>query len=588
MNYREKALYSLKKFYGYDKFRDGQMEIILNILSRRDVFCIMPTGAGKSLCYQIPALIMEGVTVVISPLISLMKDQVDNLKDIGISANFINSTQDTKVIDEIITDIEVGLYKIIYIAPERLENNKFISRFKELNISQVAVDEAHCVSEWGHDFRKSYRYIKPFVDSLKERPIVSSFTGTATEEVKEDSKGLLGLKNPYTFIGDVNRENLSINILKEEDKIDKIKDIIRENQDESGIVYCFSRKETEELYSYLREDGFNVSMYHGGLTDEEKERYQEDFLFERTNIMIATNAFGMGIDKSNIRFIIHCTMPKNLESYYQEIGRGGRDGEYCNCYLLYNRQDIKRVEFLLNKSSSINRREIALRKLQIIIDFCEYDGCYRNFLIKYFNKDFNKNYCGNCSNCLKDERLRDYTREAQIILSTVFRTRQTYGISVISDILRGIKGPKILQNNLTQITTFGLMKEYTSTFIKSLIKEMLNLNYVSLKEGTYSLLNLNEKSIEIIKGNKKVLLIVKEEDRPANGELYKKLKLWRRGAANRENIRPYIIFSDSTLIDITNRLPKSKDELLEIRGVGEKKIKKYGDELLKLLIDKIL
>ena len=584
MNYREKALYNLKRFYGYDKFREGQIEIILSILSRRDVFCIMPTGAGKSLCYQIPALIVEGVTIVISPLISLMKDQVDNLREIGISANFINSTQDTKIINKIIEDISIGLYKIIYIAPERLENNKFIDKFKNINIFQVAIDEAHCVSEWGHDFRKSYRYIKPFVNSLKERPIVSSFTATATEEVREDTIKLLGLKNPYVFTGDVNRENLSINILKEEDKIDKIKDIIRENPDESGIIYCLSRRETEELYNYLKEYGFNVSMYHGGLTDKEKEKYQEDFLFERTDIMIATNAFGMGIDKSNIRFIVHCTIPKNLESYYQEIGRGGRDGEYCNCYLLYNRNDIRRVEFLLNKSSSINRREISLRKLQSIIDFSEHHGCYRSFLIKYFDENFNKDYCGNCSNCLKDERLKDYTREAQIILSTVFRTRETYGISVISDILRGIKGPKIIKNNLTQITTFGLMKEYSNTFIKALIKEMLNHDYITLKEGTYSLLNLNEKSIEILKGNKNILLMIKEEDKPTNEELYKKLKLWRRDKANRENIKPYIIFSDSTLIDITNKLPKSKDELLEIRGVGEKKIQKYGDELLKLLI----
>lgn len=584
MNYREKALYNLKVFYGYNKFREGQIEIIFSILSKRDVFCIMPTGAGKSLCYQIPALMMEGITIVISPLISLMKDQVDNLREIGISANFINSTQDTKVIDKIIEDISMGLYKIIYIAPERLENNNFINKFKNINISQVSIDEAHCVSEWGHDFRKSYRHIKPFVNSLKERPIVSSFTATATEEVRKDTRKLLGLKDPYIFTGDINRENLSINILKEEDKIDKIKDIIRENSDESGIVYCLSRKETEELYHYLREYGFNVSMYHGGLTDKEKERYQEDFLFERTDIMIATNAFGMGIDKSNIRFIIHCTIPKSLESYYQEIGRGGRDGEYCNCYLLYNRNDIKRVEFLLNKSSSINRREISLRKLQSIIEFCEHTGCYRNSLLKYFHENFNKNYCGNCSNCLKDERLKDYTREAQIILSTVFRTRETYGISVISDILRGIKGPKIIKNNLTKITTFGLMKEYSNTFIKTLIKEMLNHNYIKLKEGTYSLLNLNDKSIEILKGNKNILLIIKEEERPTNEELYKKLKLWRRNVANRENIKPYIIFSDSTLIDITNKMPKSKEELLEIRGVGQRKIQKYGDELLKLLI----
>lgn len=583
MNIKDTALYALKKFYGYNSFRPGQMNIIFNILSKKDVFCIMPTGAGKSICYQIPALIMNGVTLVISPLISLMKDQVDSLKENGISATYINSTQSMEEIKDILKDASLGLYKLIYIAPERLESKVFVQMIRNLHISQVAVDEAHCVSEWGHDFRISYRYIKPFVDLLPNRPVISAFTGTATDEVKEDSMNLLGLRNPIKYVGDINRENLSINIFKEEDKLEGIKDIIREHEDESGIIYCLSRKEVENLYTYLREYGYNVSMYHGGLEDYDKEKAQDDFLFERTNIMVATNAFGMGIDKSNVRYIVHCTIPKNLESYYQEIGRGGRDGEPCKCYLFYNRDDIRRVEFILNKSSGFKRKEIALRKLQSMIDFCEEDGCYRAFLLKYFNKEWSRNYCGNCSNCLGNDEVRDFTREGQIILSTVYRTRENYGISVLIDILRGIKGPKIIEKNLDKITTFSLMKDYSSSFIKAIINEMLTQGYVSLKEGTYSMLKLNNKSMDILLGKADMYLLVKEDEKPIDEELFHKLKLWRKSKAIKENIKPYIIFSDSSLISIVNRLPKSIEELLQVRGVGEKKAEKYGDEILKLL-----
>lgn len=586
MNIKDTALYALKKFYGYNSFRPGQMNIIFNILSKKDVFCIMPTGAGKSICYQIPALIMNGVTLVISPLISLMKDQVDSLKENGISATYINSTQSMEEIKDILKDASLGLYKLIYIAPERLESKVFVQMIRNLHISQVAVDEAHCVSEWGHDFRVSYRYIKPFVDLLPNRPVISAFTGTATDEVKEDSMNLLGLRDPIKYVGDINRENLSINIFKEEDKLEGIKDIIREHEDESGIIYCLSRKEVENLYAYLREYGYNVSMYHGGLEDYDKEKAQDDFLFERTNIMVATNAFGMGIDKSNVRYIVHCTIPKNLESYYQEIGRGGRDGEPCKCYLFYNRDDIRRVEFILNKSSGFKRKEIALRKLQSMIDFCEEDGCYRTFLLKYFNKEWSRNYCGNCSNCLGNDEVRDFTREGQIILSTVYRTRESYGISVLIDILRGIKGPKIIEKNLDKITTFSLMKDYSSSFIKAIINEMLTQGYVNLKEGTYSMLKLNNKSMDILLGKADMYLLVKEEEKPIDEELFHKLKLWRKSKAIKENIKPYIIFSDSSLISIVNQLPKSIEELLEVRGVGEKKVEKYGDEILKLLSNK--
>lgn len=583
MNDREKAKYALKKFFGYDSFRTGQLNIIMNILSKRDVFCIMPTGAGKSICYQIPAVIMDGITIVVSPLISLMKDQVDALQDIGINAAFINSTQSMDKIKEILRDASLGLYKILYIAPERLESKMFVEMIKGLKVSQIAVDEAHCVSEWGHDFRMSYRYIKPFVESLDSRPVVSAFTGTATDEVKDDSINLLGLHNPYRFLGDINRDNLTINVFKEEDKLEGIKDIIQNHRDESGIVYCLSRKEAESLYYYLKDIGYSVGIYHGGLDDEKKKQNQEDFLYERFDTMIATNAFGMGIDKSNIRYVVHCSMPKNLESYYQEIGRGGRDGEPCDCYLFFNREDIRRVEFIINKSSSLQRREIALRKLQSMIDFCEESGCYRSNILRYFNKEWNRDYCANCSNCLKNDELRDFTREAQIILSTVYRTREAYGISVLIDILRGIRGPKIIQNKLDKITTFGLMKEYSTSFIRGLIKEMIADSIVLLKEGTYSMLKLNQKSMDVLLHDKKVVLLVKEEETAIDKELFNAVKSWRRERAYKDGIKPYIIFSDATLIEIVNKLPKSREELMDIRGVGEKKVERYGDEVLSLI-----
>lgn len=583
MNIREKAEYALKKFFGYESFRPGQLNIIMNILLSKDVFCIMPTGAGKSICYQVPALIMEGISLVISPLISLMKDQVDALRENGINAVYINSTQSMDEIKEILKDASLGLYKLIYIAPERLESKIFIQMIKKLKVSQVAIDEAHCVSEWGHDFRISYRYIKPFVESLNTRPVLSAFTGTATDEVKSDSMNLLALRNPYVFNGNINRENLSINVYKEEDKLEGIKTIIQNHEDESGIVYCLSRKEAEILYYHLSDIGYSVGIYHGGLEDSIKKQNQEDFLNERFNTMIATNAFGMGIDKSNIRYIVHSSIPKNLESYYQEIGRGGRDGAPCDCYLFYNREDIRRVEFVINKSSGLNRREIALRKLQSMIDFCEETGCYRSNILRYFNKEWNLNYCGNCSNCLSNDELRDFTRESQMILSTVFRTREAYGISVLIDIVRGIRGPKIIQNRLDSITTFGIMKEYSSSFIRGLIKELLAQEYVNLKEGTYSMLKLNKKSMEILKGDRKVVALIKEEEVPLNKELFDKLKLWRRERANKEGIRPYIIFSDATLIEIVNKMPKSKEELFDIRGVGEKKVLKYGDDIINII-----
>lgn len=575
----------LEKYFGYNSFREGQSEIISNILRGRDSLCIMPTGGGKSICYQIPALIFNGITLVISPLISLMKDQVDSINDIGIKAEYINSTQSLDEIKEILKRCYDGEVKLLYIAPERLESEYFNKMLRKLWISQVAVDEAHCVSMWGHDFRKSYRYIAPFIKSLNVRPVVTAFTATATTEVRKDILNLLELINPYAYLGSFNRENLSICVHKEEDKAEFVKDYIRNHEEVSGIVYCSTRKEVDALYYYLKERGIEVVKYHGGLKDDEKNYYQEEFLKDNFNVMIATNAFGMGIDKSNVRYIIHFTLCKNLENYYQEIGRGGRDGEKTECHLLYNREDIRTLEYLIYTTVGNTRKEIEIKKLQSMVDFCESDKCYRSFILNYFGDKDAKPYCNNCSNCLNNEELRDFTIEAQMILSCVYRTREQYGISVLVDILRGFKGPKIIQNNLDKLTTYGIMKEYSSKFIRDLIKTLLDLGYVNLKDGTYSMLKLNPKSIRILKSQEKVICKLSEdiEEKIENKDLFNKLKLWRKEKANILGIKPYIIFSDSTLIELANKVPKDKEHLLRIRGMGEKKFEKYGDEVLNII-----
>lgn len=580
-----KAMEILEKYFGYNSFREGQNEIISNILRGRDSLCIMPTGGGKSICYQIPALIFNGITLVISPLISLMKDQVDSINDIGIKAEYINSTQSLDEIKEILKKCYDGDVKLLYIAPERLENEYFNKMLRNLWISQIAIDEAHCVSMWGHDFRKSYRYIAPFIKSLNVRPVVTAFTATATSEVRKDILELLEFINPYIYLGSFDRENLLICVHKEEDKAEFVKDYLRDHEESAGIVYCATRKEVDALYYYLRERGIEVAKYHGGLKDEEKNYYQEEFLKDNFNVMIATNAFGMGIDKSNVRYIIHFTLCKNLESYYQEIGRGGRDGEKTECHLLYNREDIRTLEYLIYTTAGDTRKEIEIRKLQNMVDFCEYDKCYRNLILNYFGDKKVRPYCNNCSNCLNNEELRDFTTEAQMILSCVYRTREMYGISVLIDILRGFKGPKIIQNKLDKLSTYGIMKEYSSKFIRDLIKTLLDLEYVNLKEGTYSMLKLNPKSIRVLKAKEKVICKLSEdiEEKMENKELFNKLRLWRKEKANILGIKPYIIFSDSTLIELTNKIPKDKEELLNIRGMGEKKFEKYGEEVLRVI-----
>lgn len=580
----ERPIKVLNRLFGYKEFRNGQFEIINNILKKRDSFCIMPTGGGKSICYQIPAFIFDGITIVISPLIALMKDQVDNINNIGIKAKYINSTNTLDEVKEIIDMCYLGQVKLLYISPERLKNNYFINAIKTLNISQIAIDEAHCISMWGHDFRKSYRDIEGFVRIFRNRPVVSAFTATATKEVLEDSIKLLNLNNPYIYKSSFDRENLEINVHKEIDKLEFIRDFLKENEEKSGIIYCLTRKEVEALYDYLNDLNFSVLKYHAGLSDSEKEYYQKSFFNDDKDIMIATNAFGMGIDKENIRFIIHFTFPKNIESYYQEIGRGGRDGEKAVCHLLYSRDDIKRLDYIVNLNYEFNRKEINIKKLNDMIKFCEYDKCYREYILNYFNEKDITPYCNNCSNCLNNEELLDITIEAQKILSCVYRTKELVGESVLIDILKGIRGPKIEEKGFYNLTTFGIMKGSSNKIIKEIIKSLIDTGYIDRKKGTYSMVKLNKKSINILKGKEKALVKLNPLDyTPLDEELFRRFKILRKNLSNKESIRPYMVFSDTTIMDIIKISPRTIDELFSVKGLGEKKIFKYGEAIINLI-----
>lgn len=580
----ERPIKVLNRLFGYKEFRNGQFEIINNILKKRDSFCIMPTGGGKSICYQIPAFIFDGITIVISPLIALMKDQVDNINNIGIKAKYINSTNTLDEVKEIIDMCYLGQVKLLYISPERLKNNYFINAIKTLNISQIAIDEAHCISMWGHDFRKGYRDIEGFVRIFRNRPVVSAFTATATKEVLEDSIKLLNLNNPYIYKGSFDRENLEINVHKEIDKLEFIRDFLKGNEEKSGIIYCLTRKEVEALYDYLNDLNFSVLKYHAGLSDSEKEYYQKSFFNDDKDIMIATNAFGMGIDKENIRFIIHFTFPKNIESYYQEIGRGGRDGEKAVCHLLYSRDDIKRLDYIVNLNYEFNRKEINIKKLNDMIKFCEYDKCYREYILNYFNEKDITPYCNNCSNCLNNEELLDITIEAQKILSCVYRTKELVGESVLIDILKGIRGPKIEEKGFYNLTTFGIMKGSSNKIIKEIIKSLIDTGYIDRKKGTYSMVKLNKKSINILKGKEKALVKLNPLDyTPLDEELFRRFKILRKNLSNKESVRPYMVFSDTTIMDIIKISPRTIDELFSVKGLGEKKIFKYGEAIINLI-----
>lgn len=580
-----KARQILQKFYGYEDFRPGQKKVVESLLNRNDTVAIMPTGAGKSICFQIPALLFEGVTLVISPLISLMKDQVDSLRQLGIAAVYINSSVSKAQLYKDLQDISAGFYKIIYIAPERLTSEYLTDSFKNLNISMVAVDEAHCLSQWGHDFRPSYRNILNFTNSLRIKPIISAFTATATPEVKTDIINLLGLKQPNVFVTGFDRPNLYFSVLRGEVKDKFVIDYVKKHQDEAGIIYVGTRKDVDALQVLLEIKGIKAGRYHAGMTDEERNQMQEEFLYDNLSVMVATNAFGMGIDKPNVRYVIHYNMPKNMEAYYQEAGRAGRDGLSGNCILLYSPQDTQLQKFLISKSTESEiRQQLEYKRLQSMVDYCHTPQCLRAFILHYFGEFDVEEHCDNCSNCKLEGELIDITIDAQKVLSCVYRMHERFGVKMIAEVLKGSKSAKVRQFNFERLSTYGLMKERKLKDISDLILRLSAMQYLDITESQYPVVTLNELSWQVLRGQKKVwqkMVIVKKAK--AKGELFEALRSLRKELATKEKLPPYMIFSDATLTQMATDKPTDLELMKNIRGVGEFKLQKYGEEFLTVI-----
>lgn len=587
----------LKDYFGHDSFRDGQEQIVDALLDGRDALCIMPTGAGKSMCYQIPALLFDGVTIVVSPLISLMKDQVGSLVQSGVPAAYINSSLSYPQFLRVLSNVEHGKYKIIYVAPERLLTDGFLDTCKKIKISMVAVDEAHCVSQWGQDFRPSYLKIVSFIKSLANRTIVGAFTATATNDVKEDIKKILRLENPFEITTGFDRPNLFFGVIKSSSKDEKLIDLIRERGDRSGIVYCATRKNVESVCELLCDNGFSAARYHAGLDEYERRKNQEDFVFDRKNIMVATNAFGMGIDKSNVTYVIHYNMPKNIESYYQEAGRAGRDGGEADCILLYSPKDVRLNRFMIENSEGNDEltieeneqiRERDFERLKYMTFYSTTNDCLRGFILRYFGGE-KKAYCGKCSNCLSVHKLVDVTIDAQKIMSCIARTGQRYGKTVICDVLKGSKSEKILKAELNNQSTYGIMKEVTARHIFGTIDFLAEKEYISADNET-EVLKLLPKSKDVLFGRERLVMkkvensekVVKTHrpEVPVNSDLLDALKALRKGIASKKSVPAYVIFTDATLIDMCKKCPETPDEMLEVSGVGRTKLEKFGKQFL--------
>ncbi|MBR4095964.1 MAG: DNA helicase RecQ [Oscillospiraceae bacterium] len=596
----------LSEYFGHTEFRNGQEEIIDNILSGRDVLGIMPTGAGKSVCYQVPALLFDGITIVISPLISLMSDQVSALVQSGVKAAYINSSLTFPQYREVFRRARMGMYKIIYVAPERLTTDEFISFAESTKISMVTVDEAHCVSQWGQDFRPSYLKIVEFIERLSYRPIVSAFTATATTEVKEDICNILRLNTPFTITTGFDRKNLYFGVRHPKDKYEELKQILDDNNGKSGIVYCITRKTVEEVCEKLCDDGYSATRYHAGLEDEERRANQEDFICDKSTVMVATNAFGMGIDKSNVSFVIHYNMPKNIEGYYQEAGRAGRDGEPAECVLLYSGRDVQTNRFLIEKSNEENTemtekmrkavQEKDLERLKAMTFYCNTTGCLREYILRYFGER-SPAYCGNCSTCNTNFETVDITTEAQKIVSCVYRVQhsgRSFGRAMIADILKGSANKRIAQFGLDKLPTYGIMPTFTQVKILKIMDYLIENEWLAV-EGEFSVVATTTKSAEIVRDRIKVEMKLEKESETAvsiktatvdygvDMGLFAELKKLRSSFAAELHVPAYIIFADAALKDMCRKLPETQAEFLAVAGVGKRKAESYGEAFCTLI-----
>lgn len=565
----------LKDYFGYDSFREGQQQVIQNVLTRRDTLCIMPTGGGKSLCYQVPALCLEGITIVISPLISLMKDQVDLLQTNGIRAAYINSSLSYNEIEKTMYDVKSGHIKLLYIAPERLENELFCKELSQLSVPLIAIDEAHCISQWGHDFRPSYRSINSMLTLWSEKPTLIALTATATPTVSSDICELLQIGRRDVFITGFTRDNLSFKVLTGENKDKYIKKYIQQNQNEAGIIYAATRKMVETVYEMLMKSGVSVAKYHAGMNETDRSDEQNRFLKDEAQVMVATNAFGMGINKTNVRFVIHYQMPKNIESYYQEAGRAGRDGLPSECILLFSSLDEQTQRFLIDQTQDQSRIPYELGKLQNMVDYCHTELCLQSYIVRYFGEE-NSHECGCCSNC-NDERPKiDITEDAQKVLSCVVRMGQKFGKTITAQVLAGSRSKKM--SDFQHLPTYGILKHMNakevSNFIEFLIAERLLLVY----PGQYPTIYVSEEGKSVLLGKRRVFrrTAIEQPKIKENNPLFEVLRALRKQIADDERVPPFVVFSDKTLHDMCDKKPVTEETFLEVSGVGQSKLEKYG------------
>lgn len=602
INSRDRALQLLQTYFGYTSFRPAQEAPVESLLKNEDVVAIMPTGAGKSICFQIPALCKSGLTVVFSPLISLMKDQVDGLVDQNIPAALINSTLTQTEFNKTMYDVRSGNIKLLYIAPERLGSNFFCNVLRSMPISQVIVDEAHCISQWGHDFRPSYRLIGDWLASLPKRPVVGAFTATATKAVENDIKTLLGLDHANVYVTGFDRPNLSFSVVRTPKRMDYVVDYVRRHSRENGIIYCSTRKDVERVYDNLTRAGIQTGYYHAGLSDEMRKDMQNKYAFDQLQVMVATNAFGMGIDKSNVRYVLHYQMPRNMESYYQEAGRAGRDGAPAECILLYSGQDVRVHKYLIEQGHLEPQREqVELRKLQSMIDYCFCSTCLRKYMLAYFGEIVPWLECSNCSSCnTKGERV-NVTKEAKAIFRAIIATEERYGASMISSIVRGERTDRITRAGLDALSVFGYLSDVGDKEIKGLIQQFVASGYLRNSMGKYPVLSVTAGAEEVLAGHKEVEEIRQEVivpsrktkksasisrsevPRSGSGGLFEHLRQHRKQLASQLSVPPYIIFPDTVLIDLANIRPKTLGEFGNIKGVGEAKLKKYGLSFLEAI-----
>jgi ATP-dependent DNA helicase RecQ len=579
---------ALKKYFGYKSFKPGQEAIINSIMQGRDVLGILPTGGGKSVCYQIPALLLPGVSLVISPLIALMKDQVDALNVLGIPAAFINSAMSIGEIRTRMAEASQGRYKLLYVAPERLASEQFTSLLQKLSISMIAIDEAHCVSQWGHDFRPAYVDIAPWIACLPERPVVAAFTATATYRVREDITRLLELSNPDTYVTGFKRENLHLSAVKGVDRTKFIIRYVETHSEQAGIIYAATRKEVDTLYEQLQARGVLTGRYHAGLDKEERRQSQEDFLYDKTRVIVATNAFGLGIDKSNVRFVIHHNMPRHIEAYYQEAGRAGRDNEPADCILLYSPGDVQTQKYFIENSEMNDElKNGEYKKLQGMIDYCHTNNCLQQYILNYFGEEDAAGTCGNCANCEQEFEMKDFTIEAQKIFSCMKRMNEQYGMTLVASVLKGSKSKRIQQLRFDRLSTYGIMKEMTIPAIVELMHMLEADDYIYNTGGQYPVVHLSPKAGPVLRKQARVMVRMPHVPEPAAAEsdIFELLRSLRKEIAQREGMPPYVIFHDSTLKEMSQRLPRDEYEMLTITGVGENKLKKYGKQFLEVIKD---